>query len=221
MFRLQPARRSLLRAAAVPLVVLALSATARAAVEPPDELVRSVADDVLKIVQQDRELRAGSQSKMAQLIEDKIVPHFDFQRMTRLAVRRSWRQATPEQQNQLVAEFRTLLVRSYSTAYSAYKDIEVEVKPLRLQPSDEDVVVHTLIKVPNGGQAVNVDYSMFKTSSGWKVYDVTVDGISLVTTYRSTFADQVGRAGIEGLVKALAEMNAAKTAPAPTGASKQ
>src|SRR5512134_3620995 len=106
---------------------------------------------------------------MAEVMEEKIVPHFDFQRMTRLAVGRSWRQATPEQQQRLVDEFRVLLVRSYSTAYSAYRDIEVEVKPVKLRPSDEDVQVRTLIKLPSGAPSVSVDYSMFKASSSWKV----------------------------------------------------
>jgi phospholipid transport system substrate-binding protein len=202
-------------------ILLALTTPAIAAEQAPDELVRSVANDVLKIIQQDRELRAGSQSKMAELMEEKIAPNFDFQRMTRLAVGRSWRQATPEQQKRLADEFRTLLIRSYSTAYSAYRDIEIEVKPLRVQPTDEDVTVRTLIKVPGGGQSVNVDYSMFKAGSSWKVYDVTVDGISLVTTYRSTFAEQINKGGIDALIKALADMNAAKAAPAPAGAKKQ
>jgi phospholipid transport system substrate-binding protein len=221
MFRPDPARRTLLRATLVLVGVLIPVAPALAAGEAPDALVQSVAADVLKIIQQDRELRAGSQSKMAELIEEKIVPHFDFQRMTRLAVGRNWRQATPAQQKQLVDEFRTLLVRSYSTAYSAYREIEVEVKPVRLQPSDEDVQVRTLIKLPSGAPPVSVDYSMFKASSSWKVYDVTVDGVSLVTTYRSTFADQVSKGGIDGLVKSLAEMNAAKSAPPPAGVNKQ
>lgn len=219
MVRARPVRRGLLWAAVV--VLAALAAPTFAADEAPDELVRSVADDVLKIIQQDRELRTGSQSKMAELIEEKIVPHFDFQRMARLAVGRSWRQATPEQQQRLVDEFRVLLVRSYSTAYSAYRDIEIEVKPLKLRPSDEDVQVRTLIRVPGGGPGVNVDYSMFKASTAWKVYDVTVDGISLVTTYRSTFAEQVNKGGIDALIKALSDMNAAKSAPPPAGTRKQ
>lgn len=218
MFRARSLPRVLLWAA---VTLLPLTKPAIAAEQAPDELVRSVANDVLKIVQQDRELRAGSQSKMAELMEEKIAPNFDFQRMTRLAVGRSWRQATPEQQKRLADEFRTLLIRSYSTAYSAYRDIEIEVKPLRLQPTDEDVTVRTLIKVPGGGQSVNVDYSMFKAASSWKVYDVTVDGISLVTTYRGTFAEQVNKDGIDALIKALTDMNAAKAAPAPAGARKQ
>jgi phospholipid transport system substrate-binding protein len=219
MVRPRPVRRGLLRAVVV--VLAALAAPALAAEQAPDELVRSVADDVLKVIQQDRDLRAGSQSKMADVMEEKIVPHFDFQRMTRLAVGRSWRQATPEQQQRLVDEFRVLLVRSYSTAYTAYRDIDIEVKPVKLQPTDEDVQVRTVIKVPGGGPSVNVDYSMFKASTAWKVYDVTVDGISLVTTYRSTFAEQVSKGGIDALIKALADMNAAKSAPAPAGTRKQ
>lgn len=219
MFRPHALRRFLLRTAVA--LVLPLTTPAMAAEEAPDELVRRVANDVLQIIQQDRDLRAGSQSRMAELMEEKIAPNFDFQRMTRLAVGKSWRQATPEQQKRLADEFRTLLIRSYSTAYSAYRDIEVEVKPLRVQPSDEDVTVRTLIKVPGGGQSVNVDYSMFKASSSWKVYDVTVDGISLVTTYRGTFAEQINKGGIDALIKALADMNAAKAAPLPAGTKKQ
>ena len=184
--------RSVVRLLAVIAVLLPAMVAAQT---PPDELVKRVADDVLKIIQQDRELAAGSQSKMAQLIEEKIVPNFDFERMTRLAVGKSWRQATPEQQKALMDEFRTLLLRSYSTAYSAYKFIVIEVKPLKLQPDDEDVQVKTLIKLPGGAPPVNVDYSMFKGSAGWKVYDVTVDGVSLVTTYRSTFSDQIQKSG--------------------------
>jgi phospholipid transport system substrate-binding protein len=199
-------------ALAAPRVVLAQ--------EAPDELVKRVANDVLKIIEQDRELRSGSQSRMAELIEEKIVPHFDFERMTRLAVGRNWRQATPAQRQKLVDEFRILLVRSYSTAYTAYKQIEVDVKPLRVRPGDEDVQVRTQIKLPNGAQPVNVDYSMFKAGDKWEVYDVAVDGVSLVTTYRNTFAEQVRQGGIDGLIKALADMNAANAPPAP-GVSKK
>jgi phospholipid transport system substrate-binding protein len=180
----------------------------------PDELVRNVADDVLKVMRQDRELRAGSQSRMAELIEEKIAPHFDFERMTRLAVGKNWRQATPDQQKSLVQEFRNLLVRSYSAAYSAYKEITVDVKPLKLQPSDDDVQVRTQIRLPGDAPPVSVDYSMYKSPSSWKVYDVAVDGVSLVTTYRSSFTDQIRQSGIDGLVKSLQEMNARKAQPA-------
>jgi phospholipid transport system substrate-binding protein len=216
------ADRTPLRSIAGLLAVIAvLLPGAVAAQTPPDELVKRVADDVLKIIQQDRELAAGSQSKMAQLIEEKIVPNFDFERMTRLAVGKSWRQATPEQQKALMDEFRTLLLRSYSSAYGAYKFIVIEVKPLKLQPDDDDVQVKTLIKLPGGAPPVNVDYSMFKGAAAWKVYDVTVDGVSMVTTYRSTFSDQIQKSGIDGLIKTLADTNAVKTLPKPPGVKKQ
>ena len=147
---------------------------------------------------------------MAQLLEEKIAPHFDFERMTRLAVGRSWRQASPEQQTQLVSEFRALLVRSYSNAYSAYNHIVVDVKPLKLRPSDEDVQVKTQIRLPGGAPPVSVDYSMVKSSSDWKVYDVSVDGVSLVTTYRTSFTEEVNKGGIDGLIKSLAALNSAR-----------
>jgi phospholipid transport system substrate-binding protein len=184
----------------------------------PDALVKSVAEDVLRIVRQDKQLREGDTSRMAQLIEEKIVPHFDFERMTRLAVGRNWREATPEQRKTLVDEFRTLLVRSYSAAYSTYNHIVVEVRPLKVQPDEEDVQVKSQIKLPGGAPPVNVDYSMVKNSDAWKVYDVSVDGVSLVTTYRSTFADEVRKGGIDGLLKSLKDLNTARAAPKPVGA---
>ena len=199
---------------------LALLAPGQAlAQQSPDALVKSVADDVLKIIRQDKDLKAGDTSKMAQLIEEKIVPHFDFERMTRLAVGRNWREATPEQRKTLVDEFRTMLVRSYSAAYSAYNHIVVDVRPLKLQPSDEDVTVKSQIKLPGGAPPVNVDYSMVKNDE-WKVYDVTVDGVSLVTTYRSTFTDEVRKGGIDGLIKSLKDLNTAKAAAPAVGAKK-
>jgi phospholipid transport system substrate-binding protein len=202
-------RAGLLLAAAA----LGLAAPA-AAQTPPDQLVRGVADDVLKIMRQDQELRAGNQARMADLIEQKVAPHFDFERMTRLAVGKNWRQASADQQRSLVQEFRNLLVRSYSAAYTAYKEIAVEVRPLKLQPADEDVQVRTQIKLPGDVPPVAVDYSMYKSPASWKVYDVAVDGVSLVTTYRSSFSEQIRQTGIDGLVKSLQDMNARKAEPA-------
>ncbi len=187
-------------------LVLGASGTALAQTAP-DKLVKSVADDVLAGLRQDPELKAGSQAKFAELLEQKVAPHFDFERMARLAVGRGWRQATPEQQKALVEQFRSLLIRSYSTAYTAYKDIAIDVRPVRMQPNDNDVQVRTEIKVPNGGQAISVDYSMYKAGSDWKIYDVTVEGVSLVTTYRSTFADEIHQSGVDGLIKSLQEKN--------------
>jgi phospholipid transport system substrate-binding protein len=185
--------------------------------DAPDKIVKNVADDVLTALRQDPDLQAGSQTKMAHLIEQKVAPHFDFERMTRLAVGRSWRQATADQQKALVEQFRALLVRSYSTAYTAYRNIVIEVKPLKMQSGDDDVLVRSEIKLPGGAPPVGVDYSMFKTDSDWKVYDVTVEGVSLVTTYRNTFAEDIRQNGIDGLIKSLQEKNA----PPPPGVKKK
>lgn len=172
----------------------------------PDALARSVTDEVLAIVRADKELAAGHPQKVAQLVETKVLPHFNFQRMTQLAVGRNWRQASPDQQKSLTDEFRTLLVRTYTTAFSTYKNQTVDYRPLRMQPSDTDVIVKSLIKQP-AGQPVAVDYSMEKQSGGWKVYDVKIEGISLVENYRNTFNAEIQRTGVDGLIKVLADKN--------------
>jgi phospholipid transport system substrate-binding protein len=205
------------RAAGLALAV-ALGASALAqAQQGPDKLVKTVADEVADALHQDEDLRAGSQTKFAELLEQKVAPHFDFERMTRLAVGRGWRQAAPEQQKTLVELFHRLLIRTYSAAYGAYANITIEVKPLRMKPTDDDVQVHSEIKVPNGAQPLSVDYSMYKSASDWKIYDVTVEGVSLVTTYRSTFAEEIRQGGIDGLIKSLQE----KTSAAPASTKKQ
>lgn len=172
----------------------------------PDALARSVTDEVLAIVRADKELAAGHPQKVAQLVETKVLPHFNFQRMTQLAVGRNWRQASPDQQKALTDEFRTLLVRTYTTAFSTYKNQTVDYRPLRMQPSDTDVIVKSLIKQP-AGQPVAVDYSMEKQSGGWKVYDVKIEGISLVENYRNTFNAEIQRTGVDGLIKVLVDKN--------------
>ena len=178
----------------------------------PDKLVKDVANDVLKSLREDPDLRTSNPTKMAELIEQKVAPHFDFERMTRLAVGRNWREANDDQKKLLIEQFRQLLVRSYSTAYSAYRNIAVEVKPVRMNPGDDDVQVKSEIKLPGGAPPVNVDYAMYKNDSAWKVYDVIVDGVSLVTTYRSTFTEEIRQNGIDGLIKSLREKN---TLPVP------
>ena len=172
----------------------------------PDALVKTVTQDVISVIKQDKEIQAGNQKKTIALVEEKVLPHFDFTRMTALAMGVNWRKATPEQQQALVNEFRTLLVRTYSTALSAYRNQVIEVKPLRAPPGDADVVVRSEVK-QSGTEPVTLDYSMEKTPNGWKVYDVTVGGVSLVTTYRDSFANEVRNAGVDGLIKALAEKN--------------
>jgi phospholipid transport system substrate-binding protein len=172
----------------------------------PDALVRKVTQDVIAVVKQDQAIQAGDRKKTIALVEEKVLPHFNFTRMTALAMGANWRKATPEQQQALVTEFRTLLVRTYSTALSAYRNQVIEVKPLRAKPGDTDVVVRSEVK-QSGTEPVTIDYSMEHTPNSWKVYDVTVGGVSLVTTYRDTFAAEVRNTGVDGLIKALADKN--------------
>jgi phospholipid transport system substrate-binding protein len=190
---------------------LALSADPALAQEAPDALVKRVAEDVLSTIRSDKDLQAGNQAKVKQLIETKLAPHFDFARMTALAVGRNWRSANPEQQQQLTDQFRTLLVRTYSGALTGYRDNTMDYKPLRMNAGDSEVIVRT--EVRRAGQApVQIDYSMAKTPEGWKAYDVIVAGVSLVTNYRDEFNDIVRNSGIDGLIKAL---DAKNKGPAP------
>ena len=172
----------------------------------PDALARSVTDEVLSIVRSDKELQSGNPQKVAQLVETKVLPHFNFNRMTQLAVGRNWRQANPEQQRALTEEFKTLLVRTYTTAFSQYRNQTIEYRPLRMAPGDTDVIVRSLIKQPTG-QPVSLDYSMEKNAGAWKVYDVKIEGISLVENYRNTFHNEIQRTGVDGLIRALADKN--------------
>jgi phospholipid transport system substrate-binding protein len=181
----------------------------------PDALARSVTDEVLAIVRADKDLQAGNPQKVAQLVETKVLPHFNFMRMTQLAAGRNWRQATPEQQKVLIDEFKTLLVRTYTAAFSQYKNQTVDYRPLRMSPTDTDVVVKSLIKQPTG-QPVAVDYSMEKAGPTWKVYDVKIEGISLVENYRNTFNAEIQRTGVDGLIKVLQNKN--KTLASQTAA---
>ncbi|HLU77670.1 MAG TPA: ABC transporter substrate-binding protein [Burkholderiales bacterium] len=172
----------------------------------PDELVKSVTAEVIEIVKNDEDIKKGDPRKAAQLVQEKVLHHFNFTRMTALAMGVSWRQATPEQRRSLVDQFRTLLVRTYSTALTSYRDQTIDYAPLRMQPGDKDVTVRSLVRQP-GAQPVTIDYRMEKTSDNWKVYDVAVGGVSLVTTYRDTFNTEVRNSGIDGLLKTLMEKN--------------
>lgn len=187
-------------------VSLLLPATAGAQETAPDVLVRSVTTEVLDIIRRDQEIQSGDTRRAMELVDEKVLPHFNFERMTALAVGRDWNKATPEQKKALTAEFRTLLVRTYSNSLTAYRNQTVDFKPMRAEPGATDVVVRTQINQP-GGKPLMLDYSLEKTTSGWKVYDVTVGGVSLVTNYRDSFAQQVRSNGIEGLIKALQAKN--------------
>jgi phospholipid transport system substrate-binding protein len=190
--------------------MVALPATA-AEVVAPDALAKSVTEEVLVVLRADKDIQAGNTKKVVDLVENKVLPHFNFTRMTRLAVGANWRQATPEQQKRLTDEFRTLLVQTYAATLTAYRDQKVDFRPLRLQPDDTDVVVKSLINQASG-KPVTVDYRMEKTDKGWKVYDVVVADLSLVQNYRGTFNAEVQKGGVDGLIKALAEKNKQLTA---------
>jgi phospholipid transport system substrate-binding protein len=172
----------------------------------PDVLVRSVTAEVLTIIRQDSVMHAGNSANIVALVEERIVPHFDFPRMTRLAAGRNWRLATETQQQALTAEFRTLLVRTYSSALSGYRDEVINYKPMRAPAGATEVTVKSEVK-QGGAPSMTVDYDMEKTAAGWKVYDIQIGGISLVTTYRDTFASRVRDGGIDGLIKALGDKN--------------
>lgn len=172
----------------------------------PDQLVKGITNDVISAIKQDRELQSGNSKRIADLVETKVLPHFNFGRMTQIAMAVNWRRANPDQQKQLVNEFRTLLVRTYSNALSLYRDQSIDFKPLRARAEDTEVTVRSEIK-QRSQQAVTLDYDLEKTPAGWKVYDVKVGGVSLISTYRDEFATQVRNDGIDGLIKSLSTKN--------------
>lgn len=172
----------------------------------PDEMIKRTAGEVLDIIRKDKDIQAGDKQKVKDLIETKIVPQFDFTRMTRLALGRFWSQATPMQQQELTNEFRSLLVRTYSASLNSYRDQKIEYKPLKMSPTDTDVVVKTTIQ-QSSGRGIPIDYTVIKTPVGWKVYDIAVDGVSLVVNYRSTFAQEIQQGGIPKLISTLQAKN--------------
>jgi phospholipid transport system substrate-binding protein len=195
------------------LPVAASAASAPAGQEiAPDALVRKSIDEVLAIIKSDKDLQGGNQKKILDLVEEKVLPHFDFARMTRLAVGRNWAQASDLQKEALTKEFRTLLVRTYSTSLSQYRNQTIDVKPAKYAAQDKDTVVRTTVNQP-GGQPIPIDYGMERSDKGWKVYDVVVDGVSLVTTYRGSFNDQIQKSGVDGLVKTLEDRNRSSESP--------
>ncbi len=187
-------------------LLLFLSTLAQAQIVAPDVLAKSVTDEVLAVIRADKDIQSGNQKKVLELVEAKVLPHFSFPRMTQLAMGRNWRDATAEQQKKMVGEFRTLLVRTYTTAFTQYKNQTVEYKPLRAAAGDTEVVVQSLIK-QNSGPPVAVDYSMEKTDAGWKVYNMKIEGISLVENYRNTFNSEIQKHGVDGLIASLANKN--------------
>ena len=198
---------------------LVLPAFAQAQQLGPEELVKKITQDVLDAIKNDKELASGNRQKALKLAEEKILPHVDFQEATRLAVGRSWNQASPEQKKKLVEEFRSMLVRTYSSAVSSYEGQTMKVLPVRMKPDDTEVTVRNQYIRP-GGKPVALDYSMRKTDGGWKIYDIVVEGVSLVLTYRSEFDAVVKQQGIDGLIKTLASKNTPPSGVGATGTKK-
>lgn len=172
----------------------------------PDELVKKTADEVLAVVKQDKDIQAGDMAKITALAEEKILPNFDFDRVSRMVLGKYWARASQEQKDSFKQQFRSLLIRTYASALSKYQNQTIEIKPTRMQPGDKEVTVKTQILQP-GGQPIAVDYSLEKTPQNWKVYDIVIEGVSLVTNYRGQFGEEIRRSGLDGLIQKLTEKN--------------
>jgi len=172
----------------------------------PDEIIRKTADDVISALKSGKNLQSGNKQKLYQLAEEKILPSFDFERISRLVLGKAWRKATDQQKEQFKVEFRRLLLRTYSVALSKYKDEGIEIKPMRMEPSDEIVTVKTEI-VRDGAQPIKVNYALAKNGDSWFVFDIIIEGVSLVTNYRSQFSSLIRKGGLDSLNKKLAKKN--------------
>ena len=205
-------RRFFAQFAATVLAVAALGLTplAHAADEAPEAMVKRLSDEVMAAIKSDKAVQGGDISKIMALVDSKIMPNVDFQRMTAAAVGPAWRQATPEQKKRLQDEFKILLVRTYSGALQQVNDQEISVKPLRAAPTDTEVVVRS--EVRGRGDPIQLDYRMEKTPTGWKIYNLNVLGVWLVETYRSQFAQEINAKGVDGLIATLAERNRSNSA---------
>ena len=188
-----------------------ISSAAVFAQTAPDEIVRKSTSDILAAIKADKDLIAGDQKKIEKLAEEKVLPYFNFPHMTQLAVGRNWKAASDAQKAALTEQFRTLLVRTYSTSLTQFRNQTIDVKPLKMTAAETEVVVKTQVVQP-GGQPIPIDYSMEKIAEGWKVYDVLIDGVSLVTNYRSSFNTEINATGVDGLIKSLSERNAKNAA---------
>ncbi len=176
--------------------------------ETPDVLVKRISQEVLETAKGDKEIQAGNQQKILNLVETKIIPYVDFQYMTELAAGRNWRVATPEQQKNLVTQFRTLLIYTYSGALSQVKDQRLEYKPFRAAPTDTEVEVRSQVIQARVGEAIQLNYRLRKEAGGWKIYDINVLGAWLIETYKGNFTAEINKSGIDGLIQALTDKNA-------------
>jgi len=188
-------------------VALSFASLNAHAEDAADEVIRKNVNEVLSALKSDKDMQSGDIKKIEKLAEEKILPHFNFPHMTQLAVGRNWRDASDAQKSSLTEQFRTLLLRTYSSTLSQYRNQTIDVKQLKTAAADTEVVVKTAVIQP-GGQPIPIDYSMEKTPTGWKVFDVLIDGVSLVTNYRSSFNTEIKASGIDGLIKSLTDRNA-------------
>lgn len=209
-----------IRFAAAATTALVLGSAVGAQDLAPDVLVKNVTLEVVGIVQQDKDIRAGDRRKVIALVEDKVLPHFNFQTMTATAVGRNWDKANPEQKARLMQEFKTLLVRTYASSIAAYSGQKFDFRPLRAKPTDTDVTVYVRV-LQSGTQPVQIDYDMEKRPNGWKVWDVRVAGISLVANYRTEFDNLVREGGIDGLIRALQAKNSSLDRAPLAGANRK
>jgi phospholipid transport system substrate-binding protein len=188
-------------------LIWALLVPSAFAQDAPDALIKRVSEEVLVSIRQDKQIQAGNLAKVREVVEARILPHFDARRATQIALGANWRRATPEQQDRLVREFTTLLVRTYSTALASYRDQAIDYLPLRgVRAGDAEVTVRSRVR-QSGAESVMIEYDLASTAAGWKVFDIRVSGISLVATYRTSFAEEVRNRGIDGLISALAARN--------------
>jgi len=199
--------------AALSLLIAAHGAAVAASADvAPDVLVKTTTQEVVAILKKDKDIQAGNTHKVYELVDAKVLPNFDFNHMTMLAVGKYWSRATPAQRQSLIQEFRTLLVRTYASSLTEFNNQTIEFKPFSMAPGATDVTVQTQVKQP-GAQPIPIDYSMEKTPFGWKVYDVVIDGVSLVTNYRSSFGTEIRQSGIDGLIRTLASRNQQNAGP--------
>ena len=178
-----------------------------AAQETPDALVKRISLEVLDIAKADKDIQAGNQKRVLELVEEKVLPYVDFQRMTALAAGRHWREATPEQQKQLINEFRSLLIYTYSGAISQIRDQKLEFKPFRAAATDTEVEVRSQVLQARGGEPIQLNYRLEKLPAGWKIFDINVLGAWLVETYKGNFSAEISKSGMDGLIKVLADKN--------------
>jgi len=203
---MKPIAQLIATAATLVFATSVIAAPAPASNEAPDVLVKRISADVIDTVKADKDIQAGNRNRIMDLVNSKILPYVDAEKMTAQAAGRFWRQATPEQQKRLTEEFRTLLVYTYSGALSQIKNETVEFKPMRSEPADTDVEVRSQVNVTRG-EPITLNYRLAKANGGWKIYDINVLGAWLVETYKGTFAAEINKSGVDGLITKLADRN--------------